>query len=68
MHIFQHLLDLAGAQVLCLENKMLRGLFQETKTTIVTETRKLKNFIYSAWRRKFLTAYRNTEMWQLSVW
>ena len=43
-----YLFDLAGAQVLCLENKMLQGLFQETKTTIMTEMRKLKNFIYSA--------------------
>ena len=34
-----------GAQVLCLENKMLRGLFQETKTTI---KREMKNCIYSA--------------------
>ena len=48
MHIFQHLLDLVGAQVLCLENKMLRGLFQEMKTTIKREMKKLKNCIYSA--------------------
>ena len=47
-HILQHLLYLAGAQVLCLKNKMLPGLFQETKTTIMTVMKKLKNFIYSA--------------------
>ena len=37
---------------------MLLGLFQETKTTILTVMKKLKNFIYSAWRCKVLTAYR----------
>ena len=57
-HIFQHLLRLAGAQVLCLKNKMLPGLFQETKTTIMTARKKLKNFIYSAWHCKVLATYR----------
>ena len=50
-----HLLDLAGAQALCLKNKMLPGLFQETKTTIMTVMKKLKNFIYSAGCCKVLT-------------
>ena len=38
-HILQHLLGLAGAQILCLKNKMLPGLFQDTKTTIMTMTK-----------------------------